>query len=560
MNRFLKLFSAAALSAAAAAVISVCAYATEASDFTTSKSASFSHGRQNYFPCLSIESYSGDDKIVFITEDVFRKDDYDFTDYGYDGSSYEIIHIQNNTFNDCDTIETIVFSADVDRIFFDTITGCDNLKSVIFLGMDTTIDYLNNGVSAEQLTIYGIKGSTAEKYAETRGTGFVEINDPDTLSIKPARLTSGKIKLTWDDIKADSYTVTAISSKGKETVVYEGSSLKYTYSPKKTDAYKFKVTAQMKITEDVTIPVRSTESKSVLGGKVQKLDKPVVSTKTFSKAAVKLSWKKVSGANEYVIYYAKKGSKKFKELATTSELNYTFVPEAKGTYYFKVVAQKNSDGIITAKSSKSKQKTVKLTNSTFTVKDTGYYTDSVPGDPEYEIGATRKFVNGSHLAGTDIPAGLYLITASVDNNNTMCAIIAKKPGVAASVIKASAQVYNPLDKPFLIYVPEGKYLTLQYCNAELFNGKTKLPDNIMWAGKNFKAGRVKLGYDGTMSYGYIGSSNSGYAASYFILDTNNGNKITQYNYSQDVIGQKNGVTVNLKDGQILILGEGAKFL
>lgn len=548
MNRFLKLFSAAALSAAAAAVISVCAYATEASEFKTDMGGCFSHGRQDYFPCLSIESYSGNDKTVFITEDVFRKDEYDFTDYGYDGSSYEIIHIQNNTFNDCDTIETIVFSADVDRIFFSAIKGCDNLKNVIFLGDNTTIDYLNDGGNTEDLTIYGIKGSTAEKYAETRGTGFVEINDPDTLSIKPARLKSGKIKLTWDDANADSYTVTAISSKGKETVVYEGSSLKYTYSPKKTDAYKFKVTAQMKITEDVTIPVTSAESKSVLGGKVQKLDKPVVSTKTFSKAAVKLSWKKVSGANEYVIYYAKKGSKKFKELETTSELNYTFVPEAKGTYYFKVVAQKNSDGVITAKSSKSKQKTVKLTKTSYIIKDTGYkekwYEDIV-------------VTNGCYLAGTDIPSGLYVITASyIDGDTAMTVGISDKPYFNNDPDNISGRV----NKPFLIFAPDGKYISLLNCNAELYNGKTKLPDNIMWAGKNCKAGKVKLGYDGTLTYGYTGNNNSGYAASYYILDTNNENKITQYHFSDDIQGQKNGVTVDLKDGQILILGEGAKFL
>lgn len=557
MNRFLKLFSAAAVSAAAAAVISVCAYATEASDFTTSKSGSFSHGRQNYFPCLSIESYSGDDKTVFITEDVFRKDEYDFTDYGYEGSSYEIIHIQNNAFNDCDTIETIVFSADVDRIFFDAIKGCDNLKNVIFLGDNTTIDYLNNGGNAEELTIYGIKGSTAEKYAETRGTGFVEINDPDTLSIKPARLTSGKIKLTWDDIKADSYTVTAISSKGKETVVYEGSSLKYTYSPKKTDAYKFRVTAQMKITEDVTIPVRSTESKSVLGGKVQKLDKPVISTKTFSKAAVKLSWKKVSGANEYVIYYAKKGSKKFKELEITSELNYTFVPEAKGTYYFKVVAQKNSDGIITAKSSKSKQKTVKLTNSTFTVKDTGYYVDSVPGDPEYEVGARIKFVNGSHLIGTDIPAGYYLVSRSKNTATYFYAIIAKKPG--ASYIGLNPSVYHQGDptKPFIVYAPEGKYLTLENACAVLFNTETELPNCLLWAGVNCKAGNHEIYYDNT--YSYYKNGKKIYTAEYYILDTNNDNKITRYSFSKYENGPEKAGIVTLKDGEILMLSLGAKF-
>jgi len=66
--------------------------------------------------------------------------------------------------------------------------------------------------------------------------------------------------------------------------------------------------------------------------------RPVV-TATAGKKQVKLTWKKVEGAQKYQIYRATSEKGTYKKIATTTKLSYTNKNlKAKKTYYYKVKA------------------------------------------------------------------------------------------------------------------------------------------------------------------------------------------------------------------------------
>lgn len=77
------------------------------------------------------------------------------------------------------------------------------------------------------------------------------------------------------------------------------------------------------------------------------LDKPSISVKSSKKGYATISWKAVSGADGYQVYYGKKAGSKSAttRLATTSKLSYSKSRLSSGkTYYFRVRAYKKVNG------------------------------------------------------------------------------------------------------------------------------------------------------------------------------------------------------------------------
>ena len=66
-----------------------------------------------------------------------------------------------------------------------------------------------------------------------------------------------------------------------------------------------------------------------------------------SKKSIRLSWKKIKGANKYLIYAAKCGRKnKMKKIATTNKLTYKYTKCSAGTYYKFVVLALNGRKVL----------------------------------------------------------------------------------------------------------------------------------------------------------------------------------------------------------------------
>ena len=76
------------------------------------------------------------------------------------------------------------------------------------------------------------------------------------------------------------------------------------------------------------------------------LSKPEsITAKNTGSKRVRISWKKVSGATGYQVYYSTSKSGEYKLLKTTSGLNYSKTGFKKGkTYYFKVRAYRTING------------------------------------------------------------------------------------------------------------------------------------------------------------------------------------------------------------------------
>ena len=78
---------------------------------------------------------------------------------------------------------------------------------------------------------------------------------------------------------------------------------------------------------------------------VMKVSPVVAKAKVLTNTKAKISWKKVKGAERYVIYFAKCSKDKVTKIATTKNLSYVKSGLKKcGTYKFKVVAQRKVGG------------------------------------------------------------------------------------------------------------------------------------------------------------------------------------------------------------------------
>ena len=158
-----------------------------------------------------------------------------------------------------------------------------------------------------------------------------------TLVTASKKVSISKCKITV--AKSVSYTGKAL--KPKVTVKYgkkklkSGKNYKLTYSSnKKIGTAKIKITGISK--------GGYTGSKTVSFKIVPK--KPVISVKNSTSSTVNLSWKKVSGAKNYVVYRYDSAKKKYVKLGTTSKTTYTaknLTSAKKYTFAVKAYAKKN---------------------------------------------------------------------------------------------------------------------------------------------------------------------------------------------------------------------------
>jgi len=153
--------------------------------------------------------------------------------------------------------------------------------------------------------------------------------------------STGKVKITWKKVSgAEKYKVYRSTSKsGKYTLMKTVSGTSYiNTSAKASTAYYYKV---------VAVDTDNTAANSAYSAVVKRtcdLARPAVTAKSTVKKQVKLTWKKVTGAKNYVVYRATSKNGKYTKIATTTKVSYTNKSLKTGkTYYYKVRAiAKNS--------------------------------------------------------------------------------------------------------------------------------------------------------------------------------------------------------------------------
>ena len=181
----------------------------------------------------------------------------------------------------------------------------------------------------------------------------ISLGKPTGLKAKPA--STSAVKLNWKKVSgATGYDIYRYSG-GKYIKLGSSASNAFTAkSLKAGTAYKFavrtyKTISGVKFCSGFTYITSATRCKA-----------PAISKLTAGKKQATLTWKKVSGANKYVIYFASKKNGTYKKLAVTKSLKYTKKSlKSKKIYYFKVYAIKTV-GSVNIASSGSAPKGVKV--------------------------------------------------------------------------------------------------------------------------------------------------------------------------------------------------------
>lgn len=151
------------------------------------------------------------------------------------------------------------------------------------------------------------------------------------------RASDGKPKLTWNQIPgAEKYEIYRCTSKtGTYKKMYTTTKTSYVNSTAEIGKkYYYKVKAIGDVSEDGE-PIFSQ-----IVHRTCDLARPVVSlTRRSSDGKTKLTWEKIEGASQYVIYYSTSKSGTYKKLITKTGTTHTHAKAVAGkTYYYKVKA------------------------------------------------------------------------------------------------------------------------------------------------------------------------------------------------------------------------------
>lgn len=207
---------------------------------------------------------------------------------------------------------------------------------------DYKLTYSNNKqIGKATVTIKGINN-----YNGTKTIQFKII--PQEVKKLKVTSTTSSIKLSWNKTSGVSnYAIYRATSKnGTYTKIktLKSSTLSYKdTTASKTKVYYYKVRAYKAVNKT---NYYGAYSNVVCGAKTPL--KPVITVKSPSTKTVKISWKKVSGANGYEVYRKTSSSSKYKKLKTIASGNTLSYADKNLTknkkYYYKVRAYKTVNG------------------------------------------------------------------------------------------------------------------------------------------------------------------------------------------------------------------------
>ena len=169
----------------------------------------------------------------------------------------------------------------------------------------------------------GSSGGSSGSGETTPGSGSEPSDGTD-----PAAPTDGSDSGSGSGTASDTEGTTPATEAAEKTPAVTVQLEKAAVTPKNTVASSTVKKAIKNSTNDKTELVGATFSQLMVKGVAK------------SKKSIRLSWKKIKGANKYLIYAAKCGNKnKLKKIATTNKLTYKYTKCSAGKYYkFMVLA------------------------------------------------------------------------------------------------------------------------------------------------------------------------------------------------------------------------------
>ena len=258
--------------------------------------------------------------------------------------------IDDGAFTSCKELQVAALGAGIRKIENDMFSYCTNLRCIMMTANTTQI---NAGAFYKCKALEcGVYTGTAKQLQQVKV--YPNENDPifDLVwncdgACCPPSLTSvkqdsktGKPKLKWkEEICAIGYAVyRATSSKGKYTYVGSTYDLSFVDTSAKGNTKYYYIVAG--ITPYGTVGYASNK-KSITTGCAA----PALSITNSSGGYPKISWKKVSGAKKYEVYYSTSENGTYTKLTTTTSTSYTHSKAAFGkNYYYKVKTIGSSSG------------------------------------------------------------------------------------------------------------------------------------------------------------------------------------------------------------------------
>ncbi len=306
-------------------------------------------GSGAFYLCESLKSVTIPGSVASIPDLAFAE--------CYDLSSVTILNgvmnIEKFAFAYCDSLKSVTIPNSVTSVYNGAFDSCASLKSITIPSSVTSIGYHAFGCMSSKddasvyYKIYGFKiycyaGTAGYNYAKDNGFQYEVINRIGTVSgFKTSSVSSTAVKLKWNKVSgAQGYIVYKYDNSKKTWVrVAKTKTTANTYTVSKLKSgtsYKFAVKAYKTVNGK-----EITSSKFPTVTAITKLPAVVNGRTSIGKNSVKLTWKKTTGAQGYIVYKYNNAKKTWQRVAKTKSLSYLVKKLKSGTNYkFAVKAYK----------------------------------------------------------------------------------------------------------------------------------------------------------------------------------------------------------------------------
>ena len=271
-----------------------------------------------------------------------------------------VIEIGSSAFADCSALTSITLPSDLTGISDYMFRWCEKLTNVTIPSSVTTIgtEAFANCESLKNLTIpatvkaigshafgywetdwlsydwrlyndvaiIGMPGTAAETYAKNNNIPFIDQTNLDTPKLSSVTFDTTGVTIMWDKVPgAEKYRVFYKTTGGWKKLT-DTTATSYTWTKAKSGTkYAFTVRCINSAATSYTSAYDTT------GKSVTYIAAPKVSSVTNAVNGVTIKWGKVTGAENYRVFYKTTGS--WKKLTDTTKTSYTWTKAKSGTTY-----------------------------------------------------------------------------------------------------------------------------------------------------------------------------------------------------------------------------------